>query len=105
MLCDEHRIADRDRQCEAALGSNGSARRCRAWPERELPYCSHHDPVARELRREEALSARARIKAVEKAVTSAPRLVQARLLALLVVEGHVDVKMVEDVARRYHVLG
>ena len=104
-ICDEHRAADRHRQCEAALGKNGTARRCQAWPEAALPYCGHHDPTAQELRRQERHAARARIAAVRKTVNAAGPLVRAKMLDLLVAEGHVTVAAVEDVVRRYRVLG
>jgi hypothetical protein len=103
--CDEHARADRQRTCEATLGANGSARRCQAWPEANLPYCPQHDPLARELRRQEAQSARARIKQVEKLVDNAPLYARARCLALLVAEGVVSPQAVERVLRAYAVLG
>jgi hypothetical protein len=104
-LCDAHRGADRHRQCAAPLGTNGTTTQCQAWPEPGLPYCDAHDPTARELRRQERLSARARIAAVQKAVNGAPPLVRVKLLELLVAEGHVTVAAVDDVLRRYLVIG
>jgi len=103
--CETHRDADPARQCAAVLGSNGTARRCRAWPQPGLPFCPAHDPVAVALRHEEARSARVRIAAVRKAVAAAPVLVQGKILDLLVAERRVDIGAVEAVARAYRLLG
>ena len=103
--CPEHAQADRSRSCEATMGVNGSSRRCQAWAQAHLPFCTHHDPLARELRRQEAQSAKARIKAVERLVDNAPPYARTRILALLVAEGHVSPAIVEKTLAAYRVLG